>query len=284
MSPYVLRPLRTARAISVELARGYSAMTSDSFFATFAWDVLAYRRMRLGRIRSWNNRRRIVTRAGTVIHYRRNRGDIQGIREVWLDRVYSLPFNQRPEVVVDLGANIGLTSLFLCERYAPRRVVLVEPDPANAEVLRANVGQLRSQVDIIVAAVGHQDGTVCFAESEESNLGRVSDCGRSVRCISMPTLMKEVGLTHIDLLKIDIEGSEGLLLSKSSDWLEQVGSIMVEFHQNVDEPALIELLRSRGFSYFTCRDVAAFGGKSNYFLRPHWHGLQPPPGTSASPV
>lgn len=275
MKPGSLRPFTTARAITLELARGYRVMTSDSFFSTFAPDVLAYRRMRLGRIRSYNDRRRIITRGGTVIHYRRNRGDIQGIREVWLDGAYNVPFGQRPEVVVDLGANIGLTSLFFCEKYAPRRIVMVEPDAANAEVLRANCAQCGPAVDVIVAAVGHEDGTVFFAESEESNLGHVAESGRPVPCISMPSLMKATELARIDLLKIDIEGGEGQLLTLANDWLELVGSIMVEFHPHVvDEPALIALLRSKGFRYYTGREVAPFGGNADYFCRPKWPGLR----------
>ena len=272
----LLGPLKTARGITRELARGYQTMTTDSFFTTFATDVLAYRRMRLGRIRSYNCPRRVVTRGGTAIHYRRNRGDIQGIREVWLERVYSIPFGHRPEIIVDLGANIGLTSLFFCERYSPRRVVMVEPDPANAEVLRANCAQCRAEVEVIVAAVGHEDGTVYFTQCEESNLGRVSDSGKPVRCISVPTLMRATGLTRIDLLKIDIEGAEGALLTIANEWLEQVGSVLIEFHANVDEPALIGLLRSRGFRYYTRREVAPFGGVADYFCRPNWPRLQIP--------
>jgi len=270
-----LRPLTTARAITHELTRGYRTMTSESFFATFAWDVLAYRRMRLGRIRSYNDRRRIVTRGGTVIHYRRNRGDIQSIREVWLDRVYSVPFGERPEIVVDLGANIGLAGLFFSAEYMAKRVVMVEPDRANAEVLRDNTLQCKPDVDVIEAAVGPADGVVFFSESEESNLGRVAQSGRPVQCISMPSLMKATGLTRIDLLKIDIEGGEGQLLSGANDWLQSVGAIMIEFHpQIVDEVALIALLKSKGFVYFAHTDAARLG-KSDYFQRPNWPGLKP---------
>jgi len=274
MSAGLLRPLRTAQAIALELSRGRRTMTPDSFFGTFAWDVLAYRRMRLGRIRSYNQRRRIVTRAGTAIHYRRNRGDIQGIREVWLERVYAVPFGQRPQIIVDLGANIGLTSLFFCEQYAPQRIVMVEPDAANAEVLRANLAPGATAFDIVVAAVAPHDGTVLFAESEESNLGCVAASGRPVRCVSMPSLMQTTGVPRIDLLKIDIEGGEGLLLSQANDWLDAVGSIMIEFHPHaVDEAALIALLQSRGFRYFSHND-ARRRGKSDYFQRPDWPGLR----------
>jgi FkbM family methyltransferase len=274
MTTSLPRPLATARAMALELTRGYRTVTSQSFFRTFAWDVVAYRRMRLGRVRSYNLRRCIVTRGGTTIHYRRNRGDIQGIREVWLEGVYSVPFGQQPQVIVDLGANIGLTSLFFCEHYAPKRIVLVEPDAANAEVLRSNAAQCRAALDIVVAAVGPEDGIVLFSESEESNLGRISEKGRPVPCVSMHSLIKTTGLTRIDLLKIDIEGGEGQLLSLANDWLDLVGSIMIEFHpQAVDERALIALLQSRGFRYFAHNDVRRLG-KSDYFQRPEWPGLQ----------
>lgn len=270
--------MATARAITRELTRGYRTIKPETFLGTFAWDVLAYRRMRLGRIRSYNDRRRIVTRRGTVIHYRRNRGDIQSIREVWLERVYSVPFGDRPKVIVDLGANIGLTSVFFCEQLAPQRLVAVEPDPGNAEMLRLNTRDCPAAVEVVVAAVGPEDGTVYFAESDESNLGRVSQSGRPVRCVSMPSLMKATGLSCIDLLKIDIEGSEGALLSGAGDWLDRVGAIMIEFHPNVvDAPALAALLESRGFRHFTRNEVTPFGGNAPYFRRPDWPGFRAPP-------
>jgi len=273
----LIRPMQTTRAITTELIRGYSAMKPASFFSTFAWDVLAYRRMRLGRIGSYNDRRQIITRGGTTLHYRRNRGDIQSMREVWLEQVYSVPFPQRPEIVVDLGANIGLTALFFCQEYAPRRVVVVEPDPANAEVLRANAAHCSSEIEVIVAAVGPKDGVVFFAESEESNLGHVADTGRPVTCISMPSLMKSSGLPRIDLLKVDIEGGEGELLTHDNEWLDLVGSIMIEFHpQVVDEPALISLLQSKGFRYLAHTDATRLG-KSDYFQRPDWPQRSPSP-------
>lgn len=274
MDGRLFHPFATLRHIVLELAGGYRALTLRSFLATFVWDVFAYRWMRASKTRSYNRRRRVKTRGGTTIQYRRNRGDIQSIREVWLERVYQVPFEQKPEIVVDLGANIGLTTLFFCEEYSPKRVVVVEPDPGNAEVLRANAVQRQSTIDIIVAAVGDADGTALFAESEESNLGHVSDSGRPVECLSMPSLMKKTGLSRIDLLKIDIEGGEGGLLSVANGWLDQVGSIMIEFHPHVvDEATLVALLQSKGFRYFAHTDPARFG-KSDYFQRPDWPGLQ----------
>jgi FkbM family methyltransferase len=48
-----------------------------------------------------------------------------------------LPDNVR--VVVDCGANIGITSLFLAARYPRAKILSIEPHPGNFALLKANV-------------------------------------------------------------------------------------------------------------------------------------------------
>ena len=104
-----------------------------------------------------------MLRDGTRLTYRRNRGDIQAIREIWLDEVYSPPREaQGLPNVVDLGANIGFTSVYLARRLRPACIVAVEPDPENARILRRNLEQNDIHSIVIEAAVGPYDGTTGF--------------------------------------------------------------------------------------------------------------------------
>ena len=48
--------------------------------------------------------------------------------------------------------------------------------------------------------------------------------------ISINKLMANFKINQIDILKIDIEGSEKEVFSQSTEWLEKVGLIFIEFH------------------------------------------------------
>ncbi len=179
-----------------------------------------------------------------------NRGDIQGIREVWYDNVYRLPFHTAVGTVVDLGANIGLTSVYLAKRYGAQFIVAVEPDPGNAALTRRNLQQNAIKASVIEAAIGPEDATVRFSCQADSNLGHVSPEGREVPMISMETLCRSQALQRIDVLKMDIEGGEQQLLSGPIQWLSRVRSIIAEFHPEIiDYPGCIARIENVGLRW-----------------------------------
>jgi FkbM family methyltransferase len=209
--------------------------------------------------------REIRFRDGMKLTYRLNRGDMQSIREVWLDEVYKLPFLGKRNTLVDLGANIGLTSAWLARRYACEKVIAVEPVQSNAALVKRNLAANSVSAEIIGAAVGPMDGVARFQDNDSSNLGRVGRTGYEVPMICMNTLLR--GESIIDILKIDIEGGEqALLTSGDMSWLKQIREIIIEFHPDlVDYPGLVNILKNAGFEYFAAGK--AFPGSMDYFRR-----------------
>jgi len=214
-----------------------------------ARDVLSYRVLRLLPSLARGRPGRVLVTGRVPVYYRRNRGDLHTLREVWLAEVYRLPFDLEPRTVIDLGANIGLTSLWLRSNYPVERLVAVEPSASNVAVLRQNLSAPGATV--IHAAIGPVDGTARFAENSQSHLGRVGPGGDSVVQVSMRTVLARFppGVT-VDLLKVDIEGFEGELFSGDLTWLERIRSIIIEIHPLVvDRADLVERIRRQGFSY-----------------------------------
>ena len=214
-------------------------------------DVILFRALRVIRLPTEDSPRRIRLRRGGLITYRLNRGDIQSIREVLMDEVYRLPFPARqPDVLVDLGANIGLTSLFYHWTLQPRSIIAVEPDASNAQLAREN---LTGRPAVIVeAAVGPHDGTARFSQNRASNLGSLSShpSGIEVSVMSMDSVLKGVPEGANVIVKLDIEGGEEELLREDTDWLARVDGLIVEFHPDkVDYPGLIKVLQAAGFDY-----------------------------------
>jgi FkbM family methyltransferase len=136
------------------------------------------------------------------------------------------------EVIVDCGANVGYTSAYLLSRFPQARVVAIEPFPANALLCRRNLAPYGSRATVIEAAVwSHCTRLVLdHAGGKEWGVGvraaRQGEAGE-IEAIDLPSL----GLNRIDILKIDIEGSEAELFAKNTDrWLPSVSNIAIEFH------------------------------------------------------
>ncbi|MHB8185477.1 MAG: FkbM family methyltransferase [Dermatophilaceae bacterium] len=163
-----------------------------------------------------------------------------------MDEAYRLPFPSRQtDVVVDLGANIGLTNLFYHWTLHPRSIIAVEPDPSNAQLVRENLAGLPAVV--LQAAVGSHDGTARFAQNRASNLGTFSShpSGIEVLVMSMDSVLKSVPEGANILVKLDIEGGEEELLRGDTGWLSRVDGLIVEFHPDrVDYPGLIRVLQA----------------------------------------
>src|SRR5262245_138642 len=248
----LMRVRQIAAGVVHEL-RGGLALTADArSFVRFASDVILSRLTRVVPLSSQNHTRKIRVRGGVELHYRLNRGDMQSIREVWIDECYRLPFDLVPEHMVDLGANIGLTSLWFAHRYGCKSVIAVEPSPANAHLVRLNLESNNVNAQVVEAAVGVRDGTAFFQDGVDSNLGHLaSDGGREVPVVSMETLLGRLPSgAQVDVVKMDIEGGEGPLLQENLAWLGRVRSLIAEFHPDViDYPAAIRSIESQGFRY-----------------------------------
>jgi FkbM family methyltransferase len=154
------------------------------------------------------------------------------IHEIFAYQIYKVP--SCPLKVVDLGANIGVASLYFLSRDRGVRVVAFEPIEETANKLKSNLSQIdKSRWNIEETAV--VDGSVRTFQIEST--GRYSGIDtvgveRSLKTISLPVALdlarKHLGLVQI--VKIDVEGSERFY--QSSDFkgtsLDSIQTIFCE--------------------------------------------------------
>jgi FkbM family methyltransferase len=169
-----------------------------------------------------------------------------GLREIWARDVYlGGGFLKIPPqaTVLDLGANVGNFTLLALGHGPDVRVVSVE---ANAEMCECDLpGNLRAngwehRANIINAFVGGQ--TRVQDDMIRRNLDRVAPS------LSEAALIGAAGLTRIDLLKCDIEGSEFELLTPTSALLAMTSQLAIELHSWAGKPSeFIAMLRQLGF-------------------------------------
>lgn len=161
--------------------------------------------------------------------------DLWTVMETFERQVY-LPLCSRPEaqVIVDLGANIGDAAVFFAQRYPRAKIVAVECDEANYQLLLANIKPYPNVVPIKAAIWGENISLSLQAGSGE-NAVYVSDQeainpSRPVDGLTLQTLMKAHHFDKIDILKVDIEGAEKNLFEHDCFWLATVQTIGIEFH------------------------------------------------------
>jgi FkbM family methyltransferase len=160
-------------------------------------------------------------------------GDLEAIGAVLVEEEYDIPGLEDVRVIVDLGSHIGTSVFFFRLRYPEARIYGCEPDPTSFAKLKCNVGGLAG-VTIKQCAVSGVDGeSILYSSSHSLASSLVTKSGNRrlipVRSVRFDSLVDELGLDHIDLLKLDIEGAEYDVLA-SATRLDSVSAIVGELH------------------------------------------------------
>jgi len=148
-----------------------------------------------------------------------NSGDIHGI---FLKEEYSfLPVNNN--IVIDIGANIGDSTLYFCLRGA-RKVIAIAPLKTNCEMAKINIEKngFSEKVEILLA--GCSDKSASITSELDSN---------KIQKIPLMTLSDILEKYDIQsaVLKMDCEGCEyNSILSSPKETLRKFTNIQIEYH------------------------------------------------------
>jgi FkbM family methyltransferase len=192
------------------------------------------------------------------VHVRLRSSDVQVLRDVLVDRQYDCPLPFVPSVIIDAGANIGLTSVFYANRYPNAQIIAVEPETYNFFLLKKNIAPypaikpiqaaLWSSAGRLEVVEGYRDWG--FQTRTYSNTPSGHRLG-VVRAVTVDELLDELGLERADLLKLDIEGAETEVFAPPAAWTSRVGAVIVETHDRL-APGCSEAVQ-KGARLFTHR-------------------------------
>jgi FkbM family methyltransferase len=162
--------------------------------------------------------------------------DIDVFREIFVNLEYGWAFNSPPQVIIDAGGYTGLSAAFFAFTYPQATIITIKPDPRNFELLQLNTARFPN-VRPLQAALWRESGTISLTDPGRGAWGlQVSEpdvaarLDHDTRAVTVDEIMKEFDLERIDLLKVDVEGSEKEIFESAGSWLPFVDVICIELH------------------------------------------------------
>jgi len=191
--------------------------------------------------------------------------------DIWEHQTYTSKYNiKKSDIVIDIGANIGLFSLFAA-KFA-RTVYSFEPSPESFIYLQNNViSNTFNNIKCFNYALAPHSGEIAFGESEDltsSSFYRDNKSGTSVKsttvnCVNLQEIFDKNQIDCCDFLKIDCEGCEfEVLFGTPAEYLKKIVTISMEFHDSLTEYThydLAQYLTQHGFVIEILKIRGTFG-------------------------
>lgn len=177
---------------------------------------------------------------------------LHGLKEIFLEHIYKQELCDRP-YIIDCGANIGMSVIYMKNLYPNAEIVTFEPDDTNFGLLSKNVESFGfTNVKLCKEAVWKENTTLLF--SNESSMGsKIETSGTNTKEVKA-TRLKDYLTSSVDFLKIDIEGAEYEVLKDITSELHYVKNMFLEYHgtfsQNNELAEMIEIVRNAGFNFY----------------------------------
>lgn len=185
-----------------------------------------------------------------------------------LDLALEILNNADSGCFLDVGANIGLYSSVIAKSFPDKTIISIEPQENNYKYLVKNLSQNKQNNRIISLnlAVGQDTRLVQLECPQQNNAGafRVifqkedENTGSKYHpMLSLKTILKELGMVNVDLMKIDIEGYE-MEAFKGMDWSDDFKpkNIIMEYSDYVSRTGvtaddIMNFLTERGYRAYT---------------------------------
>jgi len=173
------------------------------------------------------------------LYLRNNTSDVYVYKNVFEEYIHNFTVKNEPKYIIDAGANIGMVTLFFANKYKNAKIISVEPENNNYELLVENTKNY-SNITTIKSALWN-DCREIYLYDCDSNWGFQvgidktdnNDVKQLIKTISISKIMDDFNIDSIDILKIDIEGSEKEVFESNNDFIKKTNCIIIELHERL---------------------------------------------------
>lgn len=191
------------------------------------------------------------------IYIRPGSYDIDVLMQFMADKQYDMEYPENVGIILDAGANIGLASVHFANKFPEAKIIAIEPDNDNFQQILRNIelypnviplrgGVWRNNANLKIYDPGFGEWSLMVEET-------VSDEG-TIPARTIESICQEYSIKSIDILKMDIEGSEKEVFeSENGKWLHLVRMLIVEVHDNMKPGtanAVIHAVKNMNFNFY----------------------------------
>lgn len=162
--------------------------------------------------------------------------------------------------VIDAGCNIGLTSVYLSKHFPDSKFIAIEPDSSNFESIGYNfeANRIKNAVKVKGGLWSKNTNLKLVNDFRDKNdwsirVEQTHEAG-DLNAFSIQYLMSEHQLDGIDILKIDIEGSEKEVFTAASadvSFLSKTKCVAIEIHDEFNcREDIYKILKHYNFDFF----------------------------------
>lgn len=176
-------------------------------------------------------------------------------REIFQEQLYRFNPVGSGKLILDCGANMGLSVVYFALNYPDHKILAFEPDESIYNILEENVHSFGlKNVELKKQAVWVRNEQLKFytdyGMGSRANLGYKNQEPKFVNAVPL----KDYLTTDVEFLKIDIEGAEEEVLNDCVDQLKNVKHLFFEYHNDVRRSQtlhqLLALIKECGFHYY----------------------------------
>lgn len=174
-----------------------------------------------------------------TIYARMDTSDPYVLNDIFQRREYQLPeLPFTPQFIIDCGANAGYASIWFANVYPGAKIVAVEPEKSNFEIMDYNIRSY-PQIESIQSGIWYKNTNLEIRDVGRGKWGMMvaeldEPTASSFKAVTIQSILEHSGFDEIDILKIDIEGAEKEVFEAGYEsWLGKVKVLIVELHDRM---------------------------------------------------
>ncbi|MDB5246304.1 MAG: FkbM family methyltransferase [Segetibacter sp.] len=183
------------------------------------------------------------------VHFRgqATSSDRKMFEQIFYAKDYDIPVPVDPKIIIDLGANVGFGSIYFSNRFPNATIFALEPESDNYKMACQNLAPY-SNVQIVQGAIWHKRENITVVDKgygEAAYIIETGTTGNTIPAYTIGGVMEILGADTIDILKIDIEGSEKEIFESGYEkWLPATKILIVETHDRYKKGSSKAVLRT----------------------------------------